>query len=351
MTTAQPPVLQIPETLEQALDPAWLSWALAPTTGGAKVTSVEVTYIDNRVASNVRIAVGFDNDPARVRQYCVKGMLDMEEAAKSPVEFIEASFYKHIAPKISMRVPACPVAIIDEQTHNAILIMDDLIAAGGHFNTAHKLFTLDEVKASLDQLARLHAASHLLETNPWITPSVEFMLNTTYFPEEWLHAQMNDGRAGELPLNLLTGANMRKAIDALLEKSANGPQTLLHGDAHIANTFMSAEGPGFADWQLLKRGLWALDVAYHINTVLPSEVAAREEKALVDHYLQCVRKHGGNPVEGEKAWDDYSCAVAYGFFLWVITVHVEKKVIHQNYRSLGAAVVRNETFKRLGVVG
>src|SRR3546814_9564871 len=83
----------------------------------------------------------------------------------------------------------------------------------------------------------------------------------------------------------------RSGIKALAARNTALPQTLLHGDCHPNNIYWTADGPGFADWQLVQRGNWALDVAYHIAAVLPIAAAEREERALLDHYLDRSEEH------------------------------------------------------------
>ena len=48
-----------------------------------------------------------------------------------------------------------------------------------------------------------------------------------------------------------------------------GPQTLLHGDPHIGNTYMLPNGElGFLDWQVVRQGCWAHDVGYFLQSAL-----------------------------------------------------------------------------------
>ncbi len=342
--------IDIPELLEQALDPQWLTQALTDVSQGATVTAVNVVAIDDRVASNVRISVDYDDASDAPRQFCLKGMLGEDEnLRKYPVQYKEAMFYREIAPHIGMRVPQCPLILIDDESHQALIIMEDLIASGATFNTGHKLFNIDDILISLDQLARLHAASDRLADNPWIVPGTDLMTDTTMRPASWLDEKMADGRGGELPRDVFYGDHLVKGMQALVDRCSRSPQTLLHGDTHIANTYTTAEGPGFADWQLIKRGLWAMDIGYHINTVLPTAVAAAEEQALISHYLDCLERHGGKRPDPETIADDYACSLIYGFYLWAITQFVERPIIHQNYQSLGNALLRHDSFARLGL--
>ena len=58
-------------------------------------------------------------------------------------------------------------------------------------------------------------------------------------------------------------------------KSEARPQFLVHGDAHAGNIFRTDRGSGLIDWQVLQRGTWAIDVAYHLCAVLPVDLAER----------------------------------------------------------------------------
>ena len=80
-----------------------------------------------------------------------------------------------------------------------------------------------------------------------------------------------------------------EGMNALARQDAELPQTLVHGDAHAGNIYQTAQGPGLIDWQLLQKGSWALDVAYHICAVLDAPVAEHEERRLMAHYLETLR--------------------------------------------------------------
>ncbi|TGD71274.1 aminoglycoside phosphotransferase family protein [Mangrovimicrobium sediminis] len=343
--------LDIPETLEQALDPQWLAAALVHTSGGSPVIAVELDEVVQAMAAKVRIAVRFANDPERQHFYCVKGFLDTDQDRQSTGEVTtrESNFYTRIAPHLSMRVPGCPSVVTDD-SGQAIMIMEDVIAAGGHFCHAHEPFSVEQVQATLDQLARLHAASHLLESNPWIPRGIDWMAESKHFPESWIHKQMHDPRGEGLPESTLDGSNLLNGLRALGKRSDASAATLLHGDTHIANIYMTPEGPGFADWQLIKGANWALDIAYHINGVLPVELAEKHERELVAYYLGALGRHGGSPPDMDTAWEDYCCAPPYGLYLWAVTTRVDPAITTKNFQRLGAALTRCESYQRLGII-
>lgn len=350
--TAKLPVvfsLDVPDTLEHALDPTWLTQALAPVTGGARVTSVETAEIIKTMASKVRVVVTFDGAPPA--HLCLKAFLGSDEIAVGggATTLREANFYTHIAPQISMRVPGCVSVVATPERQRCLLIMNDMVVAGAHFCSALEPFSLEQTAHTLDQIARLHAGSALLRVNDWIPRRLQWIADTEMFPAEMIQPLMHDARRGALPERTLDAKLLLKAMRALAERNASLPQTLLHGDCHAGNVYLTAEGPGFTDWQLIQTGNWAQDVAYHIAAVLPAETAAREERALLDHYLDARRKHGGDAPAAESAWEDYRCAQVYGYYHWAITRRVDPAITAEAFQRLGAGVTRHETYSLLGL--
>ena len=135
----------------------------------------------------------------------------------------------------------------------------------------------------------------------------------------------------------------------LESRFANRTPTILHGDCHAGNFYLTDEGPGLTDWQLIQRGNWALDVAYHISAALPEHIAEREERALLVHYLECLRRHGGTAPGFDQAWDDYRAAQIYGYYHWAITTRVEPNIVNTFMRRLGAGIERHNTYMMLGL--
>ena len=138
-------------------------------------------------------------------------------------------------------------------------------------------------------------------------------------------------------------------MKALADKSESRPQFLVHGDAHAGNIFRTAQGSGLIDWQVLQRGTWAIDVAYHLCAVLPVDLAEREERRLLGLYLDMARGLGLALPGEEEAWLQYREAVMYGFYMWGITRRVEPAIRNQFTDRLGRAVMRHDSFGLLGV--
>lgn len=343
--------VEVPVSLERALDPAWLTQALAPASGGDRVIAVELAEEIRTMASKLRIAIRFARQPERAQHYCLKAFLDDGQNAGmgGAVTLREADFYQRIAPQLSMRTPPCAAVVIDREACRGLLLMTDLVAAGAHFCSALEPFTAEQAAQTLEQIARLHARGDLLQGQDWIPCRVETIAQRPHFSTGRLQALMHDERRGELDARTLDAALLLESMKLLAARNAQRPQTLLHGDCHAGNIYWTTEGPGFADWQLIQRGNWALDVAYHLAAVLPEELAAREERRLLDHYLDALRRHGGEPPAADAAWEDYRCAQVYGYYHWAITTRTDPAITSVAFRRLGAGVARHDSYRLLGL--
>src|SRR6266571_72220 len=109
--------LAVPRTLAEALDPSWLTRALASVTGGGTVTSVETVEVIRTVATKVRFTVTLDSAEGSKHAFCLKGLLDVDAdlARGGVVTVLEADFYNQLAPSVSVRVPDCVATVIDRE--------------------------------------------------------------------------------------------------------------------------------------------------------------------------------------------------------------------------------------------
>ncbi|MDG2002333.1 MAG: phosphotransferase [Novosphingobium sp.] len=344
------PAIAVPPTLDAALDPEFLSQALASVSGGAAVTSVETVEVLKTVATKVRFAVTFGGSDEK-HGFCLKGLLDVDErtAMGGSTCVLESDFYLKVAPVVNVRVPEAVAVITDRDAQQSVQIMRDLIAGGAHFCSALEAFDADQALASLGQLASLHAGSAFLDGAPWIKPRAAELARANYVSPEQLQELMDGPRKQGVPAHVLSAAKLIEGVKALADRDEARPQFMIHGDSHAGNNFRTADGPGLIDWQLLQRGGWALDVAYHLCAVLPVELAEKEERRLMGEYCAMMRGHGFDMPGEEEAWTQYREAVMYGYYLWAITKRVDPPIIVQFFNRLGNAAARHDSFALLGV--
>jgi hypothetical protein len=343
-------MMEVPKTTAHALSPEWLRQALTGVSKGSAITQVECVEVIRTVATKIRFTVKFE-DLTGAHAFCLKGLLDADEmtARGGPTMVREADFYGQIAQHIDVRIPECVVQVVDREAQQAIIIMRDLIADGARFCTALEPFTIEQVAASLGQIARLHARRDLVETSPWITRRIAELAKAQYVPQDQLQDLLDGPRGMHLPPSVRNAPRLIAAMRALAERDAERPHFLVHGDSHAGNIFSTPDGPGLIDWQLLQRGGWALDVAYHISAALPVDVAEKEERALLARYLDMMRGFGCEMPDADTAWLQYREAAVYGYYLWSITRRVDPAVINLFVTRLGSAVTRHESHKLLGV--
>ncbi len=98
------------------------------------------------------------------------------------------------------------------------------------------------------------------------------------------------------------------------------PQTLLHGDPHIGNTYLLADGQvGFLDWQVARRGNWSLDLGYFLQGALTTEDRRRHENDLLDEYRDALALPAAEMPSREEIRLGYRASVAHGLTLWLCT--------------------------------
>jgi hypothetical protein len=336
--------------LEEVLDPAWLSRALGETHKGCQVRETTVVETLRTIATKTRFAVTYDDPgtPAAPDALCVKGYYHEEGWRRPGAGEVEALFYRHAASRVGARVAPCVYVGLDEETRDGMVIMRDLVDAGATFLTALSPYSVEQAAATLDQIAQLHAtnwAGAILDAQ-WLAPKMTMILGA--MPATRLQELLERPRADTLPDAVRKAGRLNAGLEALV-KRWDGPLCLVHGDVHAGNVFETADGPGLIDWQLVQRGPWAADVAYHIGAVLAIEDRRREEEALVDHYLSRLAAYGVQPPPHDDALWDYRAYLVYGYYLWSMTQFVDEPITTQFVQRLGQAVVDHGSFELLGV--
>lgn len=192
---------------------------------------------------------------------------------------VEAHFYRHynhrdleaeLSPALSFRTPEW-IACLQEGTES-LLLLEDLDAAGYPLRLSSVSQT--QLERCLQWLANFHAA--FLQKDP--TPPTGLWSTGTY----WHLATRPDELAALEDAPLQAAA---PAIDATLNQARY--QTLVHGDAKLANFCFSEGGDQVAalDFQYVGGGCGMKDVAYFLGSCLEEEVLATEENGLLDTYF------------------------------------------------------------------
>ncbi len=273
----------------------------------------------------------------------------------------EVRFYREIRPQLSIEAPECFGSVFDEKHRTFGVLMENLGLRGARFPNALTSVDLDEIRGLVSTLAALHARF-------WQSPALDSEL-------DWLATPVSGGmypvfqalgldlirnqvetNAYKAELIMPLGKTVDELWDALCKAQeilASGPQTLLHGDPHIGNSYLlpGARG-GFFDWQLMVKGLWAHDFTYLMTTGLSTEDRRAHERDLLGFYLDELERRGvHSPPRPDEAWLRYRQAAIWGLVIgWLITPteNYGEAITAANISRLVAAVQDLETLRALG---
>lgn len=337
-----------PVELEMVISPVWLSHML-----GTQVHGVDVVEVLATQATKVRLKLDVEGGGADVpTAICIKGVLT-DTGALPAASIVETLFYREAAAMLPVRVPDCIYAALNADGSRGVIVMRDVIAAGGTFCTALDPFVPDQAVDGLDQLARLHVASPA--GSPafgfgWAHSFLDRISKQPIIPQDALQALLDGPRGERLDPTIRNAARLQRALESLAAEVRAGPLCLVHGDAHAGNVYRQADGAlGLVDWQILQKGNWAMDVAYHLAAVLTPEDRRAHERELLADYCARAKALGGPDIGTDEAWRSYRVAMVYGYYLWAITRKVEPEIIDTFVYRLGTAVDDLQSFELLGV--
>jgi aminoglycoside phosphotransferase (APT) family kinase protein len=328
------------------LDPAWLTGAL-----GVEVTAAREVDRQETIASKVRFEVSYGEPTDLPAALCVKGYFREDSRQWASLGAKEARFYTDLAPTLPVEVPRCVYTGVSPETGHGIVVMEDLVAAGATFLTALSPYGPDQVAATLDQLAALHASnwdSAALAAESWLAPA--FVGYADVISDVELDGMLAGPRGEPIPPAIRQASRLKAALGALAARYEARPRALVHADAHAGNLYEPAGGgAGLVDWQVYQYSHWSMDVAYHVGAVLEPEVRSASERDLVAHYLDRLAAHGVTGPPFDEAWADYRASLAYGYFMWAITRRVEERIMLEFNRRLGLAVAEHGSLDLLAV--
>lgn len=341
--------VHVPDELEELLTPEWLTAALAPRYPGIRVTAVEIGQVIRRVSIVAFFQIECEGGvPEGLSTNLVaKGYFGEHLRQVRYVGEAEAFFYREIVEPAGLRSMRCVYADIDPESRHGVVITEDAGVAGGTFLSALSEYRPDTVAESLEQYARLHAAT-------WSNPryanesalAPRFVGLSDRFDARFLDVNVLGPLGDAIPSEARDPDRLASAYRTVVARAATAtPWVVLHGDAHVGNILLDADGrPVLVDWQLVQRGGWYMDVGYHLGSSLPVEERRTHEDELLRHYLSCLAGHGIDAPSFETARSLIGLGLIHGMFLWSITRQVDSAVIKTLLGRLGAAVADHRAF-------
>lgn len=330
------------------LTPAWLSEALAPRHPGVRVAAVEVLDATERTNHHLRLGLRYDvRAGAPDTLFCKLPPRDPEHRARIGAGGMgtrEVEFYAGVAPSVSMRMPVCHFAA-READGSFLLLLEDLSAQGSRISDGSWAVPGKLARPPVADLAELHVRfgepARLAAVSTWAASRrakpADFVIRTLRYVVDECRPLVNDAYIEIAKLYI----EHHEAIDAYWD---GGPQTLIHGDAHIGNLFIDGDRVGFLDWGMAKIGTPMRDLGFFLTMGLESGDRRRDERDLIRHYLDVRHALGGSRISFDDAWLAHRIHAAYtviaSFLTMVPPYNTEaRRMFTTNFRNRAIAAI------------
>lgn len=336
------------------VDAAWLSRAL-----GVHVKRAQILDLIRGASTKIRMSLETD-DPGIPPRVIVKGGFEEHSPKMGEMYAIEARFYREVARVLPIRAPRSWFAESDPNSHQSIVIMEDLTLSEVTFLHVSMPSSYEEAAARLRALARFHAStwndSGLAPGGRWAhiqarfsNPFFQAYIDHYLSPGVW-KSYMDSPRGACVSTKLRDRGWMRHALLRLAELEGAGPLCLIHGDAHQGNLYLEKDGtPGFLDQQIAKASPF-LEVSYNLIGGLDLADRARYEQALLGVYLEALAAEGVDVPDFEYAWLTYRQTIASALFIFLVNETLfQPEWVNTAYTArYGAAAVDHDVIRLLG---
>ena len=309
----------------QKIDEDWLSLALGAGGVEAKVSSFEARRVGTgQIGDCVRFELNYVSaEPGAPSSVVGKFPSDSAESRQTGISLgnyhREVKFYQLLQEQARISTPRCYYTEVNEETHDFVLIMEDLAPA--EQGDQLKGVDLATAKQVLIEGAKMHAAfweDSSLDKHVWVN-------GTTHAPnpiQPDLIAALWKGfqeRYGERVTP--EAGHIGNAFSANLESYEpfrEGARTLVHADFRPDNILFATALGGrpvtVVDWQSFGYGPGASDIGYFIAGAVPVEERRNHEAELLEVYTNELERQGAGPYPVDELKRHY-VAGAYQHFL------------------------------------
>lgn len=312
--------------------PEWLTDALVGSgrvPAGARVTLAEPTVIGRgKVGQNVRFVLtwadvpdGVEAPPSVVAKFASDDPTSRQTGLMTGTYVREVAFYQEVADRVTMSIPVCHVAELDQSSGAFVLLFDDITPADTGDQVAG--CTVDDAALAMEQLACLHAdfwGDTSLEGGTWLVRrSVQAAaLAGMYQALQGMFLERYGPRLSA------TAAEVVERFGPLVERwtaTDHEPLTLLHGDYRLEN-MLFGRGAGVppltvVDWQTPNIGAGPSDAAYFLGGGLDVDLRRGHERELLEVYRGGLASRGVD-IGADDCWDSYRRNTVAGVHMTVV---------------------------------
>jgi hypothetical protein len=236
---------------------------------------------------------------------------------------VETGFYGNLASKTPVRTPACYFGAFAPEGKRFVLLMEEMQpSVADQVHGCNRAQTEEAVQG----LVKLHSSwwqkPELVSLTwlPWNNDPVRAGAAQASYQMAWtVFAQVAGERVPQEILEL--GERFGPRVVALVDKLAESPWTLVHGDYRLDNLFFTADNDlSVVDWQIISRGPGAFDLAYFMTgSVSPADRRAWEKDSLHQYYA-ALQSSGVENYSFDQLFEDYRRSVLFCFLYAVIII-------------------------------
>lgn len=327
-----------------SVDAVWLTAVLhAAGIGlGHRVVSYGARSIGTgQVGENVRYSLVWDGDPEGLPSSVVAKFPSTSAVSRATARQVdtyrrEVGFYRDVQHLVSIRTPDIHHVGWDPETHDFVLVMEDIRGAEQGDQIAG--CTVDRARAVIDAAAGLHAPTWnrvaeladldwLAFPNPERTGQMQVLLGLTLpgFLERYggrLTGEEQDiGRAIVDRYPALGG----RVVDWA---QTHGAWCVTHADYRLDNFLFGVDDGAPAvtvvDWQTTAVGIGPADIAYFVGAGLVTETRRTHERDLVARYASGLRSAGVD-ADDDAIWEGYVLGSAGGYLMAIIASQIVER--------------------------
>jgi len=309
----------------------WLTQVLCAGHPGAQVTSFNCP--GGSVGTSTRTALRVDYNEAGRAAGLPTELFTKTSAAYSQRLLLggadvlsgETHFFMRFRPAVAMEAPLGYWGGVDDASWRSMIMLEDIAATkGAQFIEPTTALAREQVEDILRNMAAYHGTW-------WESPELAVLKTPTDHYNNVANMLDMGGRCtvgmerarSVIPRSLHGQADrMWRGTQASLDISTNVlPRTLLHGDSHAGQTYLTRDGRmGLTDWQATMQGGWSYDVAYFIGSACEPEDRRAWEKELIELYLEALAAAGGKAPEFDEAFLRYRQSLFYPYSAWAFTI-------------------------------
>ncbi len=308
----------------------WLTAVLCRDHPGVSVTAFVAEPAPGGTSTRWRVSVSYNADaeglglPTHLFAKTTRDLSQRMLMGISETLSGEPMFFSTLRAELPIQAPQGYHGAWDTASWRSIVLMEDVVATqGAKFLSAADPITRPQMSDLLANMATWHGKM-------WQHPRLEGFadpadIGRVFAAYTDMQARYRAGtaRAGAVIPAELVGRHteLHHRLKAALAIASTGPQTMLHGDAHIGNTYITASGAmGYGDWQVVRRGSWAFDFA--MTVITGTDVADRRawERELLAEYLDRLAAAGGPRIDPMHAFRLYREQSVYPYMAWLTTL-------------------------------